>query len=257
MIQLTTVQKELYNTLSYLVSSRIAVGGSYSLMAFNDPTIPNDYKPGDLDLVISNQGDMNMVHEYLVDNGFTQTIWVETSFAFTIKAQYKKDGEKFDFFIVPGLDHLSEYRVEFGARCVHPSVAWAARGFYAGIGSKKSLNQLQEGGLIDNTPRPDKTYQSEMNYSGKPTELSTPTGIGSTLTTVANLSNCKYKVGCVAAEVAALSRMTKAERDGSTVYCTLSPCADCEQYMIKNKVKEVFYTHVYSLNTPPEFAHKL
>lgn len=90
-------------------------------------------------------------------------------------------------------------------------------------------------------------------------------------------SNCRYKLGCIVfsrggisigwntchdemcihAEVTALSVIPKELRENSTVYCSWSPCKDCEQYMRDNKIKQVYYFHTYSLNTPPEFSKQL
>lgn len=62
---------------------------------------------------------------------------------------------------------------------------------------------------------------------------------------------------CTHAEVSALQKLTPHTRQGSIVYCSWSPCADCEQYMRDNKIKHVYYSWVYPGNIPPDFSSKL
>jgi deoxycytidylate deaminase len=85
-------------------------------------------------------------------------------------------------------------------------------------------------------------------------------------------SNGKWKVSCVVvkaggiistgynkrlgngkvihAEMMALSKLSADEVRGSIVYCTWSPCIDCERVMRNMSVSQVRYIEEYSLNKP-------
>jgi len=79
---------------------------------------------------------------------------------FTVRKQYKKDGEKHDFFIVPGLESL--HKTIDGVNYIHTSVVWAARGFYAGVGSEKAYYQLVNAGLVADRPKRSMTLKSAV-----------------------------------------------------------------------------------------------
>ena len=59
------------------------------------------------------------------------------------------------------------------------------------------------------------------------------------------------------AEMMALSKLTADEIKGSIVYCTWSPCIDCERTMRKMGVSEVRYIEEYSLHKPADFCKKI
>lgn len=140
-----------YHNIEALVDV-VAIGGSMSLLAQNDPTVPADYVPGDIDLCISSEEDLQIIHEYLVAQGYTMTLDIPSPYMFTVRRQYKRDGEKHDFFIVPGIENI---RVNVdGIYYTHTGIVWAARGFYAGVGSVKAHSQLVSGGFITDNPKP-------------------------------------------------------------------------------------------------------
>lgn len=56
----------------------------------------------------------------------------------------------------------------------------------------------------------------------------------------------------VHAEMMALGKLSPSEIKGSVVYCTWSPCIDCERVMRKMGVSEVRYNEEYSLNKPAQ-----
>ena len=141
-----------YSLIEELVDGRVAIGGSMALIAHKDPTVPAGYKPGDIDLCITSEEDLQYIHEQLEAKGFEVSLDIPNPYMFTVRRQYKKDGEKFDFFVVPGIVNLMS-KID-GRNYCHPSIIWAARGFYAGVGSSKAYFQLVDGGLINNNPRP-------------------------------------------------------------------------------------------------------
>lgn len=140
-----------YHIIEALVGD-VAIGGSIALMAQNDPSVSADYKPGDIDLCISSEEDLQTIHEALIADGYTVSLDIPSPYMFTVRRQYKKDGEKHDFFIVPGLSKLMS--CIDGIFYTHVSIVWAARGFYAGVGSAKAHGQLVGAGLITDNPKP-------------------------------------------------------------------------------------------------------
>ena len=141
-----------YSIVDKLVDGRVAIGGSMALIAHKDPTVPAGYKPGDIDLCIESEEDLQTIHEELTKEGFKMSLDIPNPYMFTVRRQYKIGKEKFDFFVVPNVESL---KTEIdGFNYCHPSIVWAARGFYAGVGSSKAYFQLVNGGLINNNPRP-------------------------------------------------------------------------------------------------------
>lgn len=134
-----------------VVMGRVAIGGSMSLIAHKDATVPAGYQPGDIDLCLSCEEDLTTIHEYLTVQGYTRTLNLPHHHMFTVRAQYCKDGEKHDFFIVPALDEFQS--TIDGIQYISPCIVWAARGFYAGVGSHKAYRQLVDGGLVVDNPR--------------------------------------------------------------------------------------------------------
>ena len=138
----------------------VAVGGSIALLVQNDPTVPSDYVPGDIDLCIASEEDMQIIHENMIADGYVMSLNIDNPYMFTVRRQYKRDGEKHDFFILAGVAKLSS--IIEGVCYIHPSVVWAARGFYAGVGSSKAFGQLVDGGYITNTPKPMMSLKSKI-----------------------------------------------------------------------------------------------
>lgn len=142
---------EFYHVIHDVVDGRLAIGGSMTLIAHKDPTVMPEYVHGDIDICLSSEIDIQLVHNYLMANGYEQTLDIKNPFMFTVRTQYKRGGEKHDFFIVPAIETL---RSEIdGVLYAHPSITWAARGFYAGIGSHKAYSQLVAGGLVNDVAR--------------------------------------------------------------------------------------------------------
>lgn len=141
-------------------SANVAIGGSLSLMAQNDPTVPSGYKPGDIDLCISSEEDLEVIHEALTAAGYKMTLDIVNPYMFTVRRQYKKGGEKHDFFIVPNISNLS-VKVN-GVNYSHTGIVWAARGFYAGVGSQKAYQQLVDGGYVVDNPKPTMTLKRRV-----------------------------------------------------------------------------------------------
>jgi len=135
---------ELYLGLRSQLDGRIAIGGSTALVVRGE--LPADYKPGDLDLCIEHEIQLSIIDTYLTQRGWEMSIDIPNGNAFTVRRQYKLDGEKVDFFIIPDLDRWVDYMD--GNVYVKPQVIWAARGYYAGVGSDKAQNQLVKNGMI-------------------------------------------------------------------------------------------------------------
>lgn len=141
-----TSHKNFYEQIAYLLRDRVAVGGSLALYARQDPSLSSDYVPGDIDLVIESEDDMNLVHTFLTRDGYQVSLDLPQGYAFCVRRQYIKGNEKHDFFIVPAMMVLSNH-ID-GVRYTHSSIVWAARGFYLGVGSEKSFTQLRDAGYI-------------------------------------------------------------------------------------------------------------
>jgi hypothetical protein len=147
-----------YQEISTLLDGRVAIGGSMSLIAHGDKSMPKNYVPGDIDLCIENENSMTAVHHYLLEQGYVQTLNFTRPYMFTVRAQYVKGAEKRDFFIVPSL--LDRYSTEIdGVRYTTPQIIWTARGFYAGVGSLKSHDQIVQAGMCNHYPRPGMTLR--------------------------------------------------------------------------------------------------
>jgi len=134
----------LYLGLRNELDDRIAIGGSTALVVRGE--LPSNYTPGDLDLCIEHESQLSIIDSYLTQRGWVKSIDLPNGNAFTVRRQYKLDGEKVDFFLIPDLDRWVDY-ID-GNVYVKSQVIWAARGYYAGVGSEKAQQQLVTNGMI-------------------------------------------------------------------------------------------------------------
>lgn len=132
-----------YQALNILLQGQIAIGGSTALVALGE--LPSTYKPGDIDFCVQEEA-MTTITNYMELAGYHVTMDLPDKPAFTVRKQFKLGGDKVDFFIVP---RVSEWMVNVdGVNYTKPAVIWAARGYYAGVGSEKAQNQLVNNGMI-------------------------------------------------------------------------------------------------------------
>jgi len=99
--------------------------------------------PGDLDLAVKSS-EFEVYCQVFEKLGGTIFLDRPNSVGFDLRRQYKINGEKFDLFIVG--EHVPRQRIN-GWLYVDPITVWAARGYYAAMGSVKYQNQLIEQGI--------------------------------------------------------------------------------------------------------------
>jgi hypothetical protein len=136
----------------------IMLGGSSSLYVRGLST----KVPGDLDLIIMPNQFQDACTAIEAMGGI---IWLDhpDSVGFDLRRQYKIGDEKVDLFIVgmnPPVDRIGDYYY------AKPEMVWAARGYYAGKGSKKYQDQLIAGGFWTEDRRPT-GKQKRMSFTKK------------------------------------------------------------------------------------------
>lgn len=62
---------------------------------------------------------------------------------------------------------------------------------------------------------------------------------------------------CTHAEVSALQSIQPDKRPLTTLYCSWSPCKDCEAYIRQHGIKIMYYSWKYKGNDVPEFCKQL
>ena len=142
-IQIATLNGNHYPALHMMLQGEVLIGGSTALVALGE--LPSTYQPGDVDFCVR-ECSIPTVTEYLVSLGYVVTKDVPNGPAFTIRKQFKLGEEKVDFFVVPAIE--SWMCIINGIQYTKPAVIWAARGYYAGVGSEKAQKQLVDNGMI-------------------------------------------------------------------------------------------------------------
>jgi len=132
-------QKEMYDLLTERAEVALVVCGSGALYARG----LSDKKPGDLDMCLTELS-LHKIDKVMEEIGGKLVLDNPHAFGFTVRKQYSVDGEKYDFFTVGTM--FNDFDFIEGIPYVNENIVWAARGFYAAMGSKKYQQQLVDQG---------------------------------------------------------------------------------------------------------------
>jgi len=142
-IQVASLNGNHYPALHMMLQGQVSIGGSTALVALGE--LPSTYQPGDVDFCVR-ECSIPIVTDYITSLGYHMTMDYPDGNAFTVRRQFKLGEEKVDFFVVPAIE---SWMVAIdGIQYVKPAVIWAARGYYAGVGSEKAQKQLVDNGMI-------------------------------------------------------------------------------------------------------------
>jgi hypothetical protein len=253
---------KFYDELTTATGCYISIGGSIALFMQNDPSIDkSSYVPGDIDVAVATEEDIEICSTYLEKQGFKRTLDKEP-FMFTVRRQYVKGGEKHDLFINPGIKTWST--VIEGRVYTRPELVWAARSYYAGNNHFKAFDQLVKAGMV----LPASTAELEArkrakNFLGGILRLKRFL-FAVLLFLVSRRSPELWKVGAIYrkgwriswgynnsskygqhAEDMAISRFErwyKQPAKGGVLWCTFSPCTHCTKTL---KKREIYSSYVF------------